>query len=334
MLQQHVPIPKYQMYTNTVPLVKQEVQNRQSSNTQSQEVKKQFQPALKAEIPVSKQGTAPQVPQTTSNWINIYSQSIEGTKPSTFNQPRVTTPPQTPPQLSPGLTDDSRPPPPSYKTLAAKQKRLPMLQGPIWAKALEKMNTLIDLSRELIGADIGTLFLHDPITNELYSHVAHPEPVDIAIPAHLGIAGACFTTNKCINSPAAYTDTRFYSGIDRQTGAPTLAILAVPVSSESGKILGVVELLNKKRPTEFTEENEKELKTAARMVGRIVEKATLEVKNDIEKKGLKRIHMFTIEESRTKRPRTRRRDSIPVFHFKQMTPPVEKTKKLSQGLPK
>lgn len=59
----------------------------------------------------------------------------------------------------------------------------------MWQKALEKMNILIDLIRDTTPADIGTLFLHDPLTNELYSHVTHPEPVDIAMPAHLGIAG-------------------------------------------------------------------------------------------------------------------------------------------------
>ncbi len=51
------------------------------------------------------------------------------------------------------------------------------------------MNILIDLIRDTTPSDIGTLFLHDPLTNELYSHVTHPEPVDIAMPAHLGIAG-------------------------------------------------------------------------------------------------------------------------------------------------
>ena len=54
------------------------------------------------------------------------------------------------------------------------------------------MNILIELMRDIAPADFGTLFLHDPITNELYSHVTHPEPVNIAMPSHLGIAGIFF----------------------------------------------------------------------------------------------------------------------------------------------
>eukprot|EP01118_Nematostelium_gracile_P014477 TRINITY_DN5653_c0_g1_i2.p1 TRINITY_DN5653_c0_g1~~TRINITY_DN5653_c0_g1_i2.p1 ORF type:complete len:543 (+),score=133.70 TRINITY_DN5653_c0_g1_i2:122-1750(+) len=259
---------------------------------------------------------------------NINQQNLS---PPMINQQNLS-PPMINPQLgqqnlSKNQQDESKSTiPPSYKVLAAKQKRLPMLQGPIWTKALEKMNTILDVARDMVNADLSTLFLHDPITNELYSHVAHPEPVDIAIPANIGICGACFTTNKCINSPSAYMDTRFYSGIDRQTGAPTLAILAVPVpSSFDGKTLGVIEFLNKKRTTEFSSDDESECKIAAKMIGKIVEKATLDVKSDIEKKGLKRIHMFqtdntsSVEEVKPKRQKTkRRRENIPVFHFKQV----------------
>ena len=61
----------------------------------------------------------------------------------------------------------------------------------------------------------------------------------------------------------------------------------------------------------------------ARMVARIVERSTREVKQDIEKKGtgMKRIHMYQVEENQgVKKPRSRRRNSIPVFHFKQVKP--------------
>jgi hypothetical protein len=77
----------------------------------------------------------------------------------------------------------------------------------------------------------------------------------------------------------------------------------------------------------------------AKMISRIVEKATNEVKQELEKKGsekclsisfltnnfvlagMKRIHMYQMEETATgKKPRARRRNSIPVFHFKQTKP--------------
>lgn len=95
----------------------------------------------------------------------------------------------------------------------------------------------------------------------------------------------------------------------------------------NGNALGVIELLNKKRTTSFTAENERELGLVCKMVARIVERATQEVKSDIEKKGLKRIYMYDMEESKTGRKTStkKRRSSIPIFHFKQnMKPPEPK----------
>jgi len=174
--------------------------------------------------------------------------------------------------------------PPDYTKLTQKSVRL--LQGPIWDRALEKMALLVDLLRGVIGADMGTVFLHDQIHDELISHIAHPEPVNIAIPSKVGIAGSAFSNGQLINSPAAYTDKRFYSGIDRQLGAPTLAIIACPiVDRENGKPIGVVEFLNKKRTNSFTEKNEHEVHLVADLIAEVVSRALIEVRLDIEKKS-------------------------------------------------
>jgi hypothetical protein len=105
-------------------------------------------------------------------------------------------------------------------------------------------------------------------------------------------------------------------------GTPTLALLAVPViSKETGRPLGVVELLNKKKTTQFTKENELEIALVAKMIGHLVEKAVQDVKDDIEKKGLKRIHMSNTEEGKVNaRTQGRRRSSTPIFHFKPVLP--------------
>lgn len=155
------------------------------------------------------------------------------------------------------------------RTPSKGSERMPLLQGPIWERALDKMNVIIEMLREVSDADIGTLFLYNQLTDELYSHVTYPEVVDIAIPSNVGIAGACFSTGRVINTPSAYTDPRFYSGVDRQTKSPTLALLAVPIPSSSGsKPQGVLELLNKKRKTSFSQDTERDAYLVARMIGK------------------------------------------------------------------
>jgi hypothetical protein len=52
-----------------------------------------------------------------------------------------------------------------------------------------------------------------------------------------------------------------------------LALLAVPIiSMETGRSLGVVELLNKRRTTVFNTEAELELSLVSKMIATIVEK--------------------------------------------------------------
>lgn len=263
-----------------------------------------------------------------------FSLKTEPTNNNSYTPPPTYTSIDPPPHAPIPSELSNKLPPPSYKALSSRNvHRRTLLHGPIWGKALEKMGLLIDIIRDLVQADIGTLFLHDNNTNELYSHVTHPQPIEIAIPSYLGIAGAVFQSGKTINCSSAYMDPRFYSGIDRQTGTPTLAILAVPIfSSETGKTIGVIELLNKKRKTTFNEENEKEVFMICRMVAKIIEKAAADVKQESEKKGVKRPAEENEKEmstsstssstsssnssSSSKKRRARDRNTIPVFHFK------------------
>ncbi len=77
--------------------------------------------------------------------------------------------------------------------------------------------------------------MHDKKTDELYARVTQPgkavlklvyidfefslicllDIIDIAIPKNVGIAGTAFISKKPVNVQSAYTDTRFYSGVDR-----------------------------------------------------------------------------------------------------------------------
>lgn len=177
--------------------------------------------------------------------------------------------------------------------------------------ALEKMNCLVELGRGLVSADFATIFLHDPIQNELFAQTASPEPINICIPSHVGIAGACFTTGKAINCPYAYTDPRFYSGVDRRTKTPTLAILAVPIIQDNGKVAGVLQVLNKKRREEFTEHNQFELQVIARMIAKLVVEANKGTETPPRNRGVKRTHTGSGSDgSPQKKSRGRPKDAI------------------------
>ena len=115
--------------------------------------------------------------------------------------------------------------------------------------------TLIDMTTQELGAERGSLFLNDPFTGELYSRVAQGDLTrEIRILNTTGIAGAVFKSGlgEIVHYP--YEDDRFNSKIDEQTGFVTKNIVCAPVKTVRNDIIGVVQILNKKRGR-FTKED-------------------------------------------------------------------------------
>jgi len=109
------------------------------------------------------------------------------------------------------------------------------------------LRKIMSISTELLEAERSTLFLHDPVMNELWSRVAEGiGQTEIRIPAHLGIAGEVFTRRVPVNIANAYADPRFNQKVDRETGFRTRSILCVPVINKYGIPIGVVQVLNRK----------------------------------------------------------------------------------------
>ena len=108
--------------------------------------------------------------------------------------------------------------------------------------------TLIDMTTKELGADRGSLFLNDALTGELYSRVAQGELTrEIRILNTTGIAGAIFQTGNGEIIHDAYKDDRFNSKIDEQTGYVTKNIVCAPVRTVRGDIIGVIQILNKRK---------------------------------------------------------------------------------------
>jgi adenylate cyclase len=119
----------------------------------------------------------------------------------------------------------------------------------------ELLTTIVDISAKETGADRGTLFLNDENTGELYSRVAQGARFrEIRILNNQGIAGYVYTNGEGVVVQDAYSDPRFDSAIDEETGYHTKNILCAPVRTVKGEIIGVLQMLNKKNG-EFTSDD-------------------------------------------------------------------------------
>ena len=105
------------------------------------------------------------------------------------------------------------------------------------------------LAREAVvemQADRSSIFLLDEARHELWSRIAlgMNEQV-IRFPADRGIAGHVATTGEILNVKDPYADARFNPSVDRQTGYRTRSILCGPLKARDGRVVGVLQVLNK-----------------------------------------------------------------------------------------
>jgi len=112
-----------------------------------------------------------------------------------------------------------------------------------------ELGALLDLiAREatnLLACDRASIFLLDAERNELWSKVALGSDEILRFDAGMGIVGAAVSTGRTVNVRDAYSDPRFYGGIDGRTGYRTHNLLAVAMHNQQGDIIGAFETLNK-----------------------------------------------------------------------------------------
>lgn len=116
--------------------------------------------------------------------------------------------------------------------------------------ALDSLDAVLDalvlVAAEETGAERATLYLEDPDTGELYSRIAHGlTRTEIRLGRDEGVAGAVFITGQGEIIHDAYSDDRFKARFDEETGFHTRSILAAPVRTPKGAVIGVVQCLNK-----------------------------------------------------------------------------------------
>ena len=106
----------------------------------------------------------------------------------------------------------------------------------------------MDRLSSLLQAEAATLFMLDAEKQELWSRVLRGGRrwTRSALPLGTGIAGHVMATGQSLLLGDAYADSHFHPNIDRMSGFVTRSMIAVPLRHVSGRILGVVEVLNRK----------------------------------------------------------------------------------------
>ena len=106
------------------------------------------------------------------------------------------------------------------------------------------LDEVVAAAKQVLKADRGSVWLHDPDTDELVLEIASGiRPV--RVPAGAGLVGSCARTRRIINVPDCYADPRFDPSIDRASGYRTRCMLTLPLVDHKDVLVGVMQVLNK-----------------------------------------------------------------------------------------
>jgi serine phosphatase RsbU (regulator of sigma subunit) len=146
----------------------------------------------------------------------------------------------------------------------------------------------------VMEAERGSIFVHDEKTGTLWNRSSEGLATGKArVPVGTGIAGHVAKTGEMLNVPDAYKDARFSPETDRETDFRTRSILCAPLLAHGGKLLGVIQVLNKRGGGVFTRDDEALMAAFASHAAIALDRAQL-VDARIEKErieeGLRRAH--------------------------------------------
>ncbi len=138
------------------------------------------------------------------------------------------------------------------------------------------LGAVVEVAARRVDADRATLYLIDRARSLVVSRVAQGlETLEIRLAFGEGVAGWVAETGRLVNVPNGVQDARFAPRIDAATGYTTRSLLAVPVRAADGRVVGVLQALNKVVPGGFSAPDEVALQALADRVSRWLERTHL-----------------------------------------------------------
>ena len=149
---------------------------------------------------------------------------------------------------------------------------------------------LADLGRSMVNAERASFWYRD-VDKGQYWTLAALGTDRIIVEKGTGIVGVSIENNLTLRINNPYEDPRFNPSVDKKTGFVTKSILCVPVTNDSGDVIGAYQVINKMSEdgeSGFTEQDVNRLAMAATFCGKTLEAHLLKEQNQIDQlTGLK-----------------------------------------------
>ena len=134
---------------------------------------------------------------------------------------------------------------------------------------------IVEQTNQIMDSARSSVFLVDEKGFSLAAFVSTDlKRNEINLPKNSGVAGWVYSNKTPLIVPDAYSDPRFYPGIDEKTGFKTKNILCVPLINRDYKCIGTLQALNKKSG-DFTKDDKEILMHLANYITIAIENSKL-----------------------------------------------------------
>jgi HD-GYP domain-containing protein (c-di-GMP phosphodiesterase class II) len=141
------------------------------------------------------------------------------------------------------------------------------------------LSNFLSKAMKFFKADAGTVFSVDRDTNELVFRVvrgkARNKLKGRRLSKNVGIVGWVARNGKPYLARNVQHDPRWKRDLAKEVGYPTKDLLAVPLRSRIGKVIGVIELLNKEGRADFSGQDLEHLSSISGSIGSLLENIQL-----------------------------------------------------------
>lgn len=145
------------------------------------------------------------------------------------------------------------------------------------------LSIILDSATELLNCEAGSLLLVDPQTDELVFRVVNgPAKTTLTgkrMPPGAGAVGKSVKTRQPIIVSDVQSSPDWFKYVDEQTGFITRALMVIPMEVK-GSTIGVIEVINKRGSSSFTQEDQNLLAAFASQAGIAIENARLYTMTD------------------------------------------------------
>eukprot|EP00736_Rhodelphis_marinus_P001595 Rmarinus@m.20825 len=121
---------------------------------------------------------------------------------------------------------------------------------------------------KILACERASLYVVDNRRGDMMT--ANTDGTEVRLPIGQGISGHVARTGEALNIEDAYFDPRFDSTWDKRHGYRTKSVLCVPFKSNGGKVLAVLQAINKVNGT-FTKEDQVLLEVLSEQVGIVLQ---------------------------------------------------------------